>query len=116
MIEIDVALKVGAFNLDVAFQNGGGITALFGHSGSGKSLTLNLIAGLMRPDCGTISLDGRILADMERGVFVPPHQRRIGVVFQDSHLFPHLTVRQNLWFGRWFAPRREPRRSRSAAS
>src|SRR5450631_2091417 len=107
MIEIDVALKVGTFNLDVAFQNDGGITALFGHSGSGKSLTLNLIAGLMRPDRGTITLDGRILADMERGVFVAPHRRRIGVVFQDSHLFPHLTVRQNLRFGRWFAPPRE---------
>jgi molybdate transport system ATP-binding protein len=107
MIDIDVALKVGTFNLDVAFQNGVGITALFGHSGSGKSLTLNLIAGLMRPDRGTITLDGRVLVDMERGIFIAPHRRRIGVVFQESHLFPHLTVRQNLRFGRWFAPRRE---------
>src|SRR5450631_1743749 len=107
MIELDVALKIGTFNLDVAFQNGDGITALFGHSGSGKTLTLNLIAGLMRPDRGIIKLDGRVLADMERGVFVPPHRRRIGIVFQDSHLFPHLTVRQNLRFGRWFAPRHE---------
>ncbi|MGH6793920.1 MAG: ATP-binding cassette domain-containing protein, partial [Methylocella sp.] len=61
MIELDVALKVGTFGLDVAFQNGDGITALFGQSGSGKSLTLNLIAGLMRPDRGTITLDGRVL-------------------------------------------------------
>ena len=107
MIELDVALKVGVFDLDVAFQNGEGITALFGRSGAGKSLTLTLIAGLMRPDRGTIKLDGRVLADRKRGVFVAPHRRRIGVVFQDSHLFPHLSVRQNLRFGRWFAPRGE---------
>jgi molybdate transport system ATP-binding protein len=107
MIELDVALKAGTFGLDVAFQNGDGITALFGPSGSGKSLTLNLIAGMMRPDRGTIILDGRVLADRKRGIFVAPHRRRIGVVFQDSHLFPHLSVRQNLRFGRWFAPRGE---------
>ena len=107
MIELDVALKVGTFNLEMAFRNDDGITALFGHSGSGKSLTLNLIAGLMRPDRGTITLDGRVLVDRARGIFVSPPRRRIGVVFQDSHLFPHLTVRQNLWFGRWFAPSRE---------
>jgi len=108
MIEFDVALKFKSFDLDVAFQNGDGITALFGPSGSGKSLTLNLIAGLMRPDRGTIKLDGRVLVDRKRGVFVAPHRRRIGVVFQDSHLFPHLSVRRNLRFGRWFAPRGEP--------
>ncbi len=107
MIELDVALKVGAFDLQVAFQNGAGITALYGHSGAGKTLTLTLIAGLMRPDSGTIKLDGRVLTDRKRGVFVAPHRRRIGVVFQDSHLFPHLSVRQNLRFGRWFAPRGE---------
>jgi molybdate transport system ATP-binding protein len=103
MIEVDAALRVGAFNLNVAFHNGSGVTALFGPSGAGKSLTLDLIAGLLRPDRGVIKLDGRVLADVERGIFVAPHQRRIGVVFQDSHLFPHLTVRQNLLFGRWFA-------------
>jgi molybdate transport system ATP-binding protein len=104
MIEFDVALKFKSFDVDVAFQNGDGITALFGPSGSGKTLTLNLIAGLMCPDSGTIMLDGRVLVDRKRGVFVAPHRRRIGVVFQDSHLFPHLSVRQNLRFGRWFAP------------
>src|ERR1700737_2201914 len=107
MIELDVALKIKTFDLDVAFENSDGSTALFGQSGSGKSLTLNLIAGLMRPDRGIIKLDGRVLADRKRGVFVAPHRRRIGVVFQDSHLFPHLSVRQNLRFGRWFAPRGE---------
>jgi molybdate transport system ATP-binding protein len=107
MIEVDVALKIKSFDLDVAFQNGEGITALFGRSGSGKSLTLDLIAGLRRPDSGTIKLDGRVLVDRKRGTFVAPHRRRIGVVFQDSHLFPHLSVRRNLRFGRWFAPRGE---------
>lgn len=105
MIELDVALRIKSFDLDVAFRNGEGITALHGASGSGKSLTLNLIAGLMRPDRGTIVLDGRVLVDRMRGIFVAPHRRRIGVVFQDSHLFPHLSVQQNLRFGRWFAQR-----------
>jgi molybdate transport system ATP-binding protein len=107
MFELDVAVTVGALKLDVAFRAGHGVTALFGPSGSGKSLTLNLIAGLMRPDAGSIKLDGQLLVDVERRIFVPPHQRRIGFVFQDSHLFPHLSVGQNLRFGRWFAPRGE---------
>lgn len=107
MIEIDAAFIAGTFKLRVAFRAGRGVTALFGPSGSGKSLTLNLIAGLLRPDEGSITLGGRILADAARGIFVPPHRRHIGFVFQDSHLFPHLSVRQNLRFGRWFAPREE---------
>ncbi len=107
MIAVDVKLKIGAFDLNVAFANGDGVTALFGQSGSGKSLTLNLIAGLMRPDKGFIRIDGKALVDTEQGVFVPMHRRRIGLVFQDSNLFPHLSVKQNLLYGRWFAPRRE---------
>src|ERR1700731_902606 len=75
MIELDVALKVGTFNLEMAFRNDDGITALFGHSGSGKSLTLNLIAGLMRPDRGTITLHGRVLVDRARGT--PSRERAI---------------------------------------
>ncbi len=106
MIEVDVGLKVRAFDLDVAFSNGEGVIALFGQSGSGKSLTLNLIAGLLRPSRGRIVLDTKILVDVERGVFLPMHRRRIGLVFQDSNLFPHLSVKQNLLFGRWFAPHR----------
>ena len=88
MIEVDVELKVGAFSLDVAFANGAGVTALFGQSGSGKSLTLNLIAGLMRPDKGYIRLDSKALVDTEQGIFVPIHRRRIGLVFQDYKPFP----------------------------
>jgi molybdate transport system ATP-binding protein len=104
MIEVDVRLTVGAFSLDVAFQNNTGVTALFGQSGAGKSVTLGIIAGLMRPDSGYVRLDGETLVDAGAGVFVPVSRRRIGLVFQDSNLFPHLSVKQNLLYGRWFAP------------
>jgi len=107
MINVDVALKLRAFDLDIAFENDAGVTALFGRSGSGKSTTINLIAGLLRPNRGRIVLDGRTLVDTDAGIFVPKHRRRIGFVFQDTQLFPHLSVRQNLLFGWWFAPRPE---------
>jgi molybdate transport system ATP-binding protein len=107
MISVDVALKLGAFDLDVSFQNDAGITALFGRSGAGKSLTINLIAGLERPDRGRIVLDDRVLVDTQSGVFVPSHRRRVGLVFQDAQLFPHFNVQHNLLFGRWFAPKGE---------
>ena len=80
MIEVDVRLQVGAFSLDVAFANGAGVTALFGQSGSGKSLTLSIIAGLIKPDAGYIRLDGDTLVDVATGVFVPVSRRRIGLV------------------------------------
>lgn len=107
MIEVDVARTVGTFDLRIAFSNADGVTALFGRSGSGKSLTLSLIAGLARPSRGRITLDGRALVDTEQKIFVPMHKRRIGIVFQDALLFPHLSVKQNLLYGRWFAPRTE---------
>lgn len=107
MIKVDVALKKGSFRLNAAFEARKSLTALFGQSGAGKSLTLLLIAGLLRPDTGSILLGGEVLTDIARGIFIPPHRRRMGFVFQDSHLFPHLSVRQNLQFGRWFAPRRQ---------
>jgi molybdate transport system ATP-binding protein len=105
MISVDVSLDLGDFALDVAFDNEAGITALFGRSGAGKSMTINLIAGLARPDRGRIVLGDRTLVDTATGTFVPPHLRRVGLVFQDARLFPHLTVRQNLVFGRWFVAR-----------
>ncbi len=108
MISVDVALELGAFDLEVAFENDAGITALFGRSGSGKSVTINLIAGLARPDRGRIVLDDRVLVDTKAGIFVPKHKRRVGLVFQDAQLFPHFSVRRNLMFGRWFAPQQEP--------
>lgn len=105
MLEVDIAHRLGAFSLDVAFASGRGLTALFGRSGAGKTSVVNAIAGLIRPQQGHIAADGAILCDTERGIFVPAHRRRIGYVFQEGRLFPHLTVRQNLLFGRRFAPR-----------
>lgn len=96
--------RFAGFALDVAFEAPPGVTILFGQSGSGKSTVINAAAGLLRPDAGRITLDGIVLQDSATGVFLPPHRRRIGCVFQDGRLFPHLTVRQNLSYGRWFAP------------
>jgi molybdate transport system ATP-binding protein len=107
MIEVDVKRTIGSFTLQVAFSNDRGITALFGRSGSGKSQTISLIAGLSKPDAGRIVLDERNLVDVEFNIFLPPYRRRIGLVFQDSHLFPHFSVQQNLMFGRWFASKTE---------
>jgi molybdate transport system ATP-binding protein len=107
MIEFNADATKGAFTLAARFEAGGGITALFGPSGAGKTTVLNLIAGLAKPDRGRISVAGQVLVDTETGIFVPPHKRRVGFVFQDAQLFPHLTVDQNLRFGRWFAPKGE---------
>jgi len=87
------------FTVAAAFEAGEGVTALFGPSGCGKSTILGLIAGVQRPQAGHIRLGAQVLVDVPAGVFAPPEQRRIGMVFQDHLLFPHLTVRQNLRFG-----------------
>ena len=92
--------QLGAFRLDATFSAPTpGVIALFGRSGSGKSTLINLIAGLLAPDTGAISLDGEILTDARRGVAVPVERRRIGYVFQDPRLFPHLSVAGNLRYG-----------------
>lgn len=108
-LDVSVRQRLGSFQLDVGFQASAGLTALFGRSGSGKSSLVNLVAGLARPDEGRIAIDGRVLCDTRERRFLPPHRRRIGYVFQDARLFPHLTVRQNLLFGHWFTPRAERR-------
>ncbi len=105
-IQVDLSLRRNAFTLEAAFEAGPGLTALFGRSGSGKTTLIDLIAGLARPDRGRIVVDGVALVDTEARLFVPPHRRRIGVVFQDARLFPHLSVRANLGYGRVFARRR----------
>jgi molybdate transport system ATP-binding protein len=102
MIEIDVALVRAGFALEVAFTAGSGITALFGESGAGKSTVLHLVAGLIRPDRGRIAVNDVEFTDTAAGIFLPPHRRRVGYVFQDALLFPHLSVRRNLLYGRWF--------------
>src|ERR1051325_1953487 len=107
MLSVAIRHRLGSFSLDAAFDSAGGLTALFGRSGAGKTTLINAIAGLLRPDSGRIVLDGEVLTDSERGVFVPASRRHIGYVFQEGRLFPHLSVRQNLLYGRWFAPARE---------
>ncbi|MEO3997781.1 molybdenum ABC transporter ATP-binding protein [Mesorhizobium sp. CAU 1732] len=106
-LAVSVRKTLGAFDLEVAFEGSGSFTALFGPSGSGKTSLVNLIGGLSRPDSGRIEIDGRVLMDTASRKFVPPHRRRIGYVFQDARLFPHLTVDQNLRYGRFFAPASE---------
>jgi molybdate transport system ATP-binding protein len=100
MLAVDVEKQLGAFKVAVRFQAAGGATALFGPSGSGKTSVVNMIAGLMRPDRGRIALDDTVLFDAAARIDVPPHRRRIGYVFQEGRLFPHLSVRQNLDYGR----------------
>jgi len=108
-LEVDVCHRLGTFTLEARFTTNGGLTALFGHSGSGKTSVVNIIGGLLRPDRGRVVVNGRVLVDTALGVFIPMHSRRIGYIFQEPRLFPHLTVRQNLLYGRWFTPASERR-------
>jgi molybdate transport system ATP-binding protein len=103
-LSVDIRHRLGKFQLDAAFETSGRLVALFGPSGSGKTSLVNLIAGLLRPDEGKITVDGRVLTDTATSTFVPRHKRRIGYVFQDARLFPHMTVSQNLRYGSWFTP------------
>ncbi len=115
-MSVSIALRhrLADFTLDVAFDAPSGVTVLFGPSGSGKSTVLNAVAGLLRPDTGRVAVDGTVLTDTAQRLFVPPHRRRLGVIFQDGRLFPHLSVRQNLRYGRWFAPARTRRTPEAA--
>lgn len=106
-LKVDISHRLGAFALEAAFESSGRLTALFGPSGSGKTSLVNIIGGLIRPDRGTVVTDGRTLIDTGVGTILPKHKRRIGYVFQDARLFPHMTVRQNLTYGRFFAPSAE---------
>ena len=106
-IEVDVTHRLGAFTLEARFISHGRLTAFFGPSGAGKTSLVNVIGGLIRPNRGLVVVDGTTLVDTASGVFVPTYRRRVGYVFQEGRLFPHLTVRQNLMFGRWFRPPHE---------
>jgi molybdate transport system ATP-binding protein len=101
-LEVDVDHARGSFHVAARFTAAPGLTALFGRSGSGKTTLVDIVGGLVRPNRGRVAVDGQVHVDTERGVFVPSHRRRIGYVFQDSRLFPHLSVRRNLLYGRWF--------------
>ncbi|HLH20231.1 MAG TPA: molybdate ABC transporter permease subunit [Bryobacteraceae bacterium] len=100
VLEIDIRKRLPGFELAVRLHNRGATLGLLGASGSGKSMTLACIAGLETPDEGRIVLNGRVLFDRKAGISVPPAARRVGVVFQDAALFPHLTVRENIGFSR----------------
>lgn len=102
-LEVDIDHAREHFRLTARFSSAPGLTALFGRSGSGKSTLVDIIGGLIRPTRGRVAVDGQVLVDTDRGLFIPKHRRRIGYVFQDSRLFPHLSVRNNLLYGRWFA-------------
>lgn len=99
----------GAFTLDVAFEAPPGVTVLFGRSGAGKTAIISAVAGLVRPDQGRVAVGDWVLVDTSSRHWLPPHRRRLGYIFQEARLFPHLSVGQNLRYGAWFAPRGAPR-------
>ncbi|HCH56463.1 MAG TPA: molybdenum ABC transporter ATP-binding protein, partial [Rhodospirillaceae bacterium] len=99
-LAVDVWKNLGAFTVDARFDCTDGITALFGKSGAGKTSIIQMMAGLIRPQRGRIEIDGQAVFDSAQGINVPPDRRRIGYVFQDARLFPHMNVRRNLEYGR----------------
>ncbi len=104
MIEIDVAHRIGAFNLEARIAALGPVLALCGPSGAGKTSLLMIIAGLIRPRFGRIVIGGAVFLDTDKGVDLAPRDRRVGFVFQEPRLFPHLSVEQNLRYGQRFTP------------
>jgi molybdate transport system ATP-binding protein len=105
MLDVAIRKQLGSFRLDAAFRTDSqGVTALFGRSGTGKTSIVAAIAGLLRPDEGRIVAGGEVLYDAARGIDLPVERRRIGYIFQDARLFPHLSVRDNLRYGWKRAP------------
>ncbi|MEM9060237.1 MAG: molybdenum ABC transporter ATP-binding protein [Pseudomonadota bacterium] len=104
-LSVNIRHAFASFGIDAAFDAPPGVTILFGRSGSGKTSIVNAVAGLLTPDHGRIELDDEVLLDTDAERNQPVNRRRIGYIFQDARLFPHLTVRRNLLYGRWFAPR-----------
>lgn len=110
MIHTRLKLNYSGFSLDVDLQlPGRGVTALYGHSGSGKTTCLRCIAGLEQAEQGFIQVNDEVWQDSDKGIFVPPHKRALGYVFQEASLFPHLSVRANLEFGLRRIPRQQRR-------
>ena len=104
MLQVEVCARLGDFRLDARFEGADGVTVLFGPSGAGKSSVLAAVAGALKPDAGRIALSGDVLFDPAQGIDVPMERRRVGWVFQDARLFPHLSVEGNLRFGLKRAP------------
>lgn len=97
--DVDIAAKRGSFDIAAAFRADPGLTVLFGPSGAGKTSILDLIAGILAPARGRIAVDGHVLYDANARINLPPEQRRVGYIFQNARLFPHLSVRANLLYG-----------------
>ena len=108
MLDVCIQKSQGCFKIDAAFHSRKGVTALFGSSGAGKTSIINMVAGLVHPDTGHIVVNGRTLFDAGSGINLPPEKRRIGCIFQDGRLFPHLSVHTNLTYGM----RRTPAKAR----
>jgi molybdate transport system ATP-binding protein len=102
-LHVQITHPLGRITLDVTFDAASGLTALLGPSGAGKTSVLNAIAGFLEPSRARIAVDGDVLVDTARGISVPAHQRRVGYMFQEPRLFPHLNVRHNVQYGRRFA-------------
>jgi molybdate transport system ATP-binding protein len=100
LLALDVEKRLGTFQLAAKFETEARVTALFGPSGAGKTTIVNMIAGLVAPDRGRIMYRGKVLFDAAGKVSLPPHRRQFGYVFQDGRLFPHMSVRGNLEYGR----------------
>src|SRR3546814_4473858 len=98
-LSLAIQHSVDGFRLDVALDASSGVTGIIGPSGAGKSMLLQMVAGLARPASGHITFAGKTLSDAARGIFLAPEHRRIGYVFQDALLFPHMSVSENLDFG-----------------
>jgi len=114
-LSVDITHRRGDFALEAAFDTPGGVTALVGRSGAGKTTLVDAVAGLLRPDRGRITLGGRVLVDVAARIHLPARQRLVGYVFQDSRLFPHLDVAGNLDYARRFAGRGRGRGGDAAA-
>ncbi|MEN5299835.1 molybdenum ABC transporter ATP-binding protein [Brucella sp. TWI559] len=109
-LSVSVTGRNGKFAVEANFSAGWGVTALFGHSGAGKTSLLKMIAGTLRPETGRIAIGDFVLFDAQKAINLPPEKRRIGYVFQEARLFPHMSVKGNLTYARW-AGRRETTRS-----
>jgi len=105
MLEIDATTALGKTDIKARFETGSGVTALFGQSGSGKSSIVNMIAGLLRPKQGHIACNGTVFFDSEKKINLAVKNRRVGYVFQESRLFPHMNVARNLTYGQWAGKR-----------
>ena len=103
MLSVELEKTLGEFRISVRFAGESGATGLFGPSGSGKTSIINMIAGLMTPDRGRITLGDLVLFDSVAGIDMKVAQRRVGYVFQEGRLFPHMSIRSNLDYGRWMS-------------